>query len=64
MGIKTDCFAHFRGECGALKIIDCEQCSFYKTNARVQMDRTKAKNKIKQLDQATKDYIEDKYYNC
>ena len=62
MEIKRDCFAYFRSDCKALKIIDCEQCSFYKTSRRVQGDRAKAKSRIEQLDQATKEHIMAKYY--
>lgn len=62
MEIKKDCFAHFRGECSALKIIDCMQCSFYKTEKHIEVERQKARHRIEHLDQVTKDYIKDKYY--
>lgn len=37
---KKDCFAYKdRGKCSALRVMDCEDCKFYKSSKQVKEER-------------------------
>lgn len=57
------CFAENKGKCMTLKIKDCEDCSFYKTQEEVEKSRNKAINRIKTLEDYKRNNIIDTYYN-
>ncbi|WP_296972593.1 hypothetical protein [Tepidanaerobacter sp. EBM-38] len=57
-----DCFAYKHNSCTALKVRQCEGCSFYKTKEQYELDRQKAIEKILSLDEDKRDYIIKTYY--
>lgn len=56
--VKKDCFAYFKGECDALKKLDCEKCSFYAT-------KEEANEKIKKANirRLEKGFIPRRFYS-
>ncbi len=57
-----DCFAYKHNGCTALKVRNCEGCSFYKTKERYQLDRQLAMERILSLDKRLQDHINETYY--
>lgn len=60
--MRTDCFAYKQNSCTALKVKQCEGCSFYKTKEQYELDRQKALERIRSLDAERQKYILEKYY--
>lgn len=60
--MRTDCFAHKRNSCTALKVKQCEGCSFYKTKEQFELDQQKALERIRSLDVEKQEHIFEKYY--
>ena len=58
------CFAYNDGKCKALKVNKCtrEGCSFFKTAAQIATDQQKVFERIRSLDQKTKEHIINRYY--
>jgi hypothetical protein len=59
---NKDCFAMKNGVCGALTVIRCDGCVFYKTKAQFKRDEKAARLRLRLLDADTQDYIAEKYY--
>ena len=57
-----DCFAYKRNSCIALKVKQCEDCSFYKTKEQYLLDQEKALERIRGLDAKKQKHIFEKYY--
>ncbi len=60
--MRTDCFAFKRNGCTALKVKDCDGCSFYKTKEQYEMDQQKALIRIYTLNITKQKHISEKYY--
>jgi hypothetical protein len=60
--MHIDCFAYKHNGCTALKVKQCEGCSFYKTKEQYQLDRQLAMEKILSLDKRLQDHINKTYY--
>jgi hypothetical protein len=60
--MRTDCFAYKRNSCTALKVKQCEGCSFYKTKEQFEMNQRKALERIRTLDVEKQQRIFEKYY--
>jgi len=60
--MRTDCFAYKRNSCTALKIKQCEGCSFYKTKEQFELDQQKTLERIRGLDVERQEHIFEKYY--
>ena len=60
--MRTDCFAYKRNSCTALKVKQCEGCSFYKTKEQFELDQQRALERIRSLDAKTQERIFEKYY--
>lgn len=58
------CFAYKNGKCKALNIKKCvgEGCSFFKTAAQLAEEQRKVLERIRSLDQETKEHIIHLYY--
>ena len=56
------CFAYFRGECKALKIIDCKDCVFYKSKEQIKEDKKRVKKRLRSLSREQQACIYEKYY--
>lgn len=59
---QEQCFAYFRGECRALKIIGCEDCVFCKAKEQLKEERKLVKKRLRSLSQEQQVYIYEKYY--
>jgi hypothetical protein len=57
-----DCFAYTSRGCKALKVRNCEGCSFYKTIEETEAGRIKAMERIMSLDKDERDHIIETYY--
>lgn len=57
-----DCFAYKHNSCTALKVRQCEGCSFYKTKEQYELDRQKAIERIRSLDAKRQEHIFETYY--
>jgi len=57
-----DCFAYKHNRCTALKVKQCEGCSFYKTKEQYHLDKQRAMERILSLDADRRDYIIKTYY--
>ena len=60
--MHTDCFANKRNRCTALKVKQCEGCSFYKTKEQFELERQKVLKRIFALDVAKQKHISKTYY--
>ncbi len=60
--MRTDCFAYKRNSCTALKVKQCEGCSFYKPKEQFELDQQKALERIRTLDEEKQQHIFEKYY--
>jgi hypothetical protein len=60
--MHIDCFAYKHNGCTALKVKQCEGCSFYKTKEQYQLDRQLAMEKILSLDKRLQGHINETYY--
>jgi hypothetical protein len=60
--MRTDCFAYKRNSCTALKVKQCEGCSFYKTKEQFELDQQQALKRIRSLDAERQKHIFEKYY--
>ena len=60
--MHIDCFAYKHNGCTALKVKQCEGCSFYKTKEQYQLDRQLAMEKILSLDKRLQDHSNETYY--
>lgn len=60
--MNTDCFAYKRNSCTALKVKQCDGCSFYKTKEQFELDQQKALERILSLDAERQKHIFEKYY--
>jgi hypothetical protein len=60
--MRTDCFAYKRNSCTALKVKQCEGCSFYKTKEQFELGQQKALERIRSLDAERQKHIFEKYY--
>ncbi len=58
-----DCFAYKRNSCTALKVKQCEGCSFYTTKEQYLQDQQKALERIRSLDAERRDCIIKTYYS-
>ena len=56
------CFAENKGRCTALKIKECEECSFFKTKEEAEEGRMKAIERIDSLNKERRDHINEIYY--
>jgi hypothetical protein len=57
-----DCFAYTSRGCKALKVRNCEGCSFYKTIEEAEAGRIKAMERIMSLDKDERGHIIETYY--
>lgn len=60
--IEHECFALIYGKCKALKVRNCEACSFFKTKEQADEEQKKVFKRIKSLDKFTQRNIIDLYY--
>ena len=60
--MRTDCFAYKRNSCTALKVKQCEGCSFYKTKEQFELDQQRAMNRILSLGAEQREHIINTYY--
>ncbi|MCM3761051.1 hypothetical protein M3212_09665 [Alkalihalobacillus oceani] len=60
--MMEDCFAYKRNSCTALKVKQCEGCSFYKSKVQYRLDQKKALARIYTLDADQRDDIIKTYY--
>lgn len=58
------CFAYKNGKCKALNVKKCagEDCGFFKTAAQLAEEQRKVLERIRSLDQETKEHIIHLYY--
>lgn len=56
------CFAYRKGRCNALKSIECEGCSFFKTRGEYREGKKQTLKRISTLDKATQMNIMETYY--
>ena len=57
------CFASTGRGCKALKRkYDCLECNFYKPKRDYELDQERAMKRIDSLDEATRNYIQQKYF--
>lgn len=45
----SKCFADLGGRCKALIKKDCDNCNFYKTQERFELDQEKARERLKKI---------------
>jgi len=57
-----DCFAYTNRGCKALKVRNCDDCTFYKTKEEFDEGQRKALERIKTLDLGVQKYINETYY--
>jgi hypothetical protein len=56
------CFAYVEDKCSALKILECENCIFFKTKEQAYKDQQKVFARIKILDPKVRANIISLYY--
>jgi hypothetical protein len=57
-----DCFAYKHNGCTALKVKQCDGCSFYKTKEQYELNQQKVLERIYTLDADKQKHILETYY--